>query len=241
MAIDLAFFQHVLAHGVISIVFLFVGFSILKRHKHRVAQTMASFFLFVGFGLGICVILRTNSDPNVSAFGSYLGYSTAIAGLAGFFFFDLLIWKSSNKITIKKQIFFSLLYWIAILPVLIPNNWAQLWIEYPKGSNIGNPVINLTYFIYAVILGQSMIVSTMIMTKIIAKEIYDPELKKKFIQTNIGIILMDWILIGNLIFDLINQPWGRILFLLTGVVVIPGAVFLYRGMVLRPLEQENKN
>ena len=143
MNFDLAFLQHIIAHGVIAIVFLIVGSSIIHRKKNRVAQTLASLFFFVGIGLGTCVIIRTSSNPKISAFGSNIGYIVVISGLINLLFFEILILKSSTQITWVKQFFFTILYWIALIPIFIPNNWAHVWIEYPEGS-IPNSSSNLT-------------------------------------------------------------------------------------------------
>ncbi|WP_371802649.1 hypothetical protein [Candidatus Lokiarchaeum ossiferum] len=247
MAFSTVILQVYLIYGLIFILFTILGFKILSRKRTRISITLSLTFLVPAVGILINIIYRTVDNYAFNLIGNKLTIIFSCLGLVNVYSFIKMIEKSKESFYLKKQVVISLVYFVLLLVLLLIPEGVDF--EYGgvagiSGYNsrsldpldLGVPVWSNTFFIYGIIVSQLM---TGLIIYLGVKQ-YNEMGKmgvfgKKYIQTLIGIILMDLVIIGSFLFNWLNSDIGRTIHLIISLCIVPSAIFLYLG-----LKQEKK-
>jgi hypothetical protein len=234
--------QVYLIYGVIFILFLFLGVKQLVRKRNRVSITLSLVFLIPALGILINIIYRTIDTYEFNLIGNKLTIILSCLGLINIYFFVQLISKSQLSFPLWKQISIFLIY-LLLLSVLfiIPNGVEFEYNGIPgfEGYNnrssepldLGVPVWSTAFFLYGMIVSQVVTIWLIFIAVKQFKEFGRHSIYgKKYMLTLIGLILMDVVIIGSFLFNWINTPLGRQINLISGIFIIPAAIFLHIGL-----------
>ncbi|MHA1619439.1 MAG: hypothetical protein ACTSVZ_09160, partial [Promethearchaeota archaeon] len=213
--------QVFLIYGLIFILFVYLGMRALLRKRNRISITLSMVFLIPALGILTNILYRAIDTYEFNLIGNKLTISLSCLGLIFIYFFSRIITDSQKAFPLQKQIIIFIIY-ATLLSVLffIPN---AVEFEYDTGLGIdgynsrsldpldlGVPVWSTAFFLYGLILSQA-IIAFMIFTGVkqyqsIGKgSVYG----RKYIQTLIGMILMDIVIVGSFVFNYVNTPIGR--------------------------------
>ncbi|MHA1674820.1 MAG: hypothetical protein ACTSYI_14490 [Promethearchaeota archaeon] len=234
--------QVFLIYGLIFILFLFLAIKALIRKRNRVSITLSMVFLIPALGILTNILYRAIDTYEFNLIGNKITIVLSCLGLINIYFFSKIITDSQKGFSLQKQIIIFIIY-AALLSVLffIPNAVEFEYDGLPgiDGYNsrdldpldLGVPVWSTTFFLYGLILSQ-LIVAFLMITVVkqyqsIGKgSVYG----RKYIQTLIGMILMDMVIVGSFVFNYVNTPIGRQINLYIGICIIPAAILLYLGL-----------
>jgi hypothetical protein len=109
---------------------------------------------------------------------------------------------------------------------------AWLWVERTESNPLGVPIFALEYSIYAAVICQAIFVCIIVtLVRIVQKFEHGTEAHGKFIKTMASMVMFNWILLGNFIFNYLNIDSARRIFMISSLVILPAIYLLYQGMV----------
>ncbi|MHA1584459.1 MAG: hypothetical protein ACTSVU_08780 [Promethearchaeota archaeon] len=227
--VDTSLIQTFLVNGSIMLLFLFFGFKILTRHFTRKTVTLSFVFIIPAIGLLINILYRIFNNSEFNIIGNIITIVMTCFGLGFLYSFDMMLSKSEKTYTLFKQIMTHLLYLVLLCGLFfIPNG-----VTWDYTNNIrGVPVWSVYFCIYGLTFSQLMVFLILYFGLKLYSQMGGKKSKysKKFINTIIGIILLDIVIVGNFIFNTLNEPLGRTILLILSVCIIPSAIFLYVGL-----------
>ncbi|MHA1728087.1 MAG: hypothetical protein ACTSWY_05085 [Promethearchaeota archaeon] len=205
--------------------FLGLGLSILKRGpSKRINQMFFLFLLSNAVGLACNIFYRSTETiiPGIEIIGNKTTIFLVDISLMFLLLFNLIIWKSDKIITdkIKSVLIIGWMLLCSIL-FLIPNG-----VEFIGGV----PAWNLPFFLHGVILTQFLLGTVIFVNLQIYKRFENKELKNKYRRSILGVVLFDWLVIGNYLANFLNNPIFRDIFTYTALVSVPAGILLYLGV-----------
>ena len=232
--------QVYLIYGLIFIMFSYFAIKTLIRNRNRISITLSLVFIIPALGILTNILYRTIDTYQFNLIGNKITIVLSCLGLINIYFFVELVSKSQVSFKLSKQIIIFVIY-AALLSVLffIPNG---VEFEYDTGSGIqgynlrdsddlGFPVWSTSFFLYGLIISQVLIIWLIFITVKQYKEFgKDSKYGRKYIQTLIGMILMDIVIVGSFVFNWLNTPIGRTINLVAGIFIFPAAILLYLGL-----------
>ena len=232
--------QVYLIYGLIFIMFSYFAIKALIRKRNRISITLALVFIIPAIGILTNILYRTIDNYEFNLIGNKITIALSCLGLINIYFFEELVSKSQISFSLRKQLIIFAIF-AALLSVLffIPNGVV---FEYESGlgiqgynsrdvDDLGVPVWSTAFFLYGLILSQALIIWLIYITVQQYKEFgKDSKFGRKYIQTLIGMILMDLVIIGSFVFNWLNSPVGRTLNLIVGICIFPAAILLYLGL-----------
>jgi len=232
--------QVYLIYGLIFIMFSYFAIKALIRTRNRISITLSLVFIIPALGILTNILYRTINTYGFNLIGNKITIILSCLGLINIYFFVELVSKSQVSFPLSKQIMIFVIY-AALLSVLffIPGGVV---FEYESGvgiqgynsralDDLGVPVWSTAFFLYGLILSQAVIIWLIYITIKQYKEFgKDSVYGKKYIQTLIGMILMDIVIVGSYVFNWLNTPIGRTINLVTGIFIFPAAILLYLGL-----------
>jgi len=223
--------QVYIIQGAICFFFLFIGYKIIKRGpKKRLNQIFALFFLIVAASLIVNFIYAPIEDTNLQLFVTILNIFTiyfTVLAMGFLLIFILIIEKSEKIINTQKQIIIIIIY-AALLSILffIPDG-AEVAIT-PAGQS--SPVWNLPFVIYTLSIEGITLILTIWYSMRILKKFEDRNLAKKWKFFIIGVCIIWYIGIGVPINNYLDNATIRLIFGLSGIVIVIGAYLVYYGV-----------
>lgn len=226
--VESALLQTFIVNGSISILWFFFAFSILKRgSSKRSNQMFFTFLALIAIGLLVNVLYRI---INLDFWNIWLNKTTIFLSSFAIVFlliFNLIILKSEKVITDRIKIGIIIVWFILCLVLFfIPNGVS---FDYSAGK-YGLPVWSAAFSIYGLIIDQALFSIVLYVVSQIYKRFQDKSLKRKYISIILSIAIFDWILVGNFIFNWLNNPLGRTIFLITSILALPAGILLYLGV-----------
>ena len=232
--------QVYLIYGLIFVMFSYFAIKALIRKRNRISITLALVFIIPALGILTNILYRTFDNYQFNLIGNKITIVLSCLGLINIYFFVELVSKSQVSFSLKKQLIIFAIY-AALLSVLffIPNG---VIFEYKTGlgiqgytlsdpDDLGVPVWSLAFFLYGLILSQALIIWLIYITVKQYMEFgKDSTYGKKYIQTLIGMILMDVVIVGSYISNWRNTSIGRTINLVAGICIFPAAILLYLGL-----------
>ncbi len=247
IAISTVLLQVYLVYGCIFILFLILGIKVLQRTRNRISVTLSMIFLIPALGILINILYRAVDNYAFNLIGNKLTIIFSCIGLTNILFFAKLIRRSKRSFTLKQQIIQSgVLFGLFLVLLIIPNgvefeyNGIGGMTGYNQRSldplDLGVPVWSTAFFLYGTILSQVLAVWSIYIGRKQRLEMgTDSVFGKKYIQTLVGMLLMDIVILGTFIANWLNFDIGRQIHLIVSSCIIPSAIFLYLG-----LKQEKK-
>ncbi len=234
--------QVYLIYGLIFIMFSYFAIKALIRTRNRISITLSLVFIIPALGILTNILYRTIDTYNFNLIGNKITIILSCLGLINIYFFVELVSKSQVSFPLWKQITIFVIYAI-LLSVLffIPNGVEFEYNGVPgiegydtrvlDPLDLGVPVWTTTFFLYGLIISQALIIWLIYITVKQYKEFgKDSKFGRKYIQTLIGMILMDIVIVGSFVFNYINIPIGRTINLVAGICIFPAAILLYLGL-----------
>lgn len=234
--------QVYLIYGIIFLLFSFLGIKTLTRKRNRISITLSMIFIIPSLGILMNIIYRTIDKYQFNIIGNKITISLSCLGLIFIYFFAAIINQSQVAFPIRKQIWILIIY-LSLLSVLffIPNgvDFEYNGVAGIDGYNnrsldpldLGVPVWSTSFFLYGLIISQLLVIFLIFTGLLEYKEIGKGNIYgRKYIQTLVGLILMDIVIIGSFLFNWLNSPIGRKINLYLGICIIPAALFLYLGL-----------
>ena len=234
--------QVYLIYGLIFIMSSYFAIKALMRKRNRISITLAMIFLIPALGILANILYRTIDTYEFNLIGNKITIVLSCLGLINIYFFAELVSKSQVSFSLPKQLIIFAIY-AALLSVLfiIPNGVEFEYGGVPgiEGYNnrdlidldLGVPVWTTEFFLYGLIVSQVLIIWLIYITVKQYKEFgKDSVYGKKYIQTLIGMILMDIVIVGSFVFNWLNTPIGRTINLVAGIFIFPAAILLYLGL-----------
>ncbi len=234
--------QVYLIYGLIFIMFSYFAIKALIRNRSRISITLSLVFIIPALGILTNILYRTIDTYEFNIIGNKITIVLSCLGLINIYFFVELVSKSQVSFKLWKQITMFVIY-AALLSVLffIPNGVEFEYdgvpgIEGYKNRDLidldlGVPVWTTTFFLYGLILSQAVIIWLIFIIVKQYKEFgKDSIYGRKYIQTVIGMILMDIVIVGSFVFNWLNTPIGRTINLVAGIFIFPAAILLYLGL-----------
>ena len=232
--------QVYLIYGLIFIMFSYFAIKALIRTRNRISITLSLVFIIPALGILTNILYRTIDAYQFNLIGNKITIVLSCLGLINIYFFVELVSKSQVSFPLGKQIMIFVIY-AALLSVLffIPDGVV---FEYKSGvgiqgynsrdlDDLGVPVWSTAFFLYGLILSQALIIWLIYITIKQYKEFgKDSVYGKKYIQTLIGMILMDIVIVGSFVFNWLNSELGRTINLVAGIFIFPAAILLYLGL-----------
>ena len=233
-------FQVYLIYGVIFIMFSYFAIKALIRKRNRISITMSLIFIIPALGMLTNILYRTIDTYEFNLIGNRMTFIFSCLGLINIYFFAELVRKSQVSFPLWKQIAIFVIY-AALLSVLffIPNGVV---FEYESGlgiqgynlrdpDDLGVPVWSTAFFLYGLILSQVLIIWLIYITIKQYNEFgKDSKFGRKYIQTLIGMISMDIVIVGSCVFNWLNISFWRTINLVLGIFIFPAAIFLHLGL-----------
>ena len=213
-----------------GIFFLILSFLILRKNTHRLNFSICGFFIFIFLGglfNVIYTLLTTHVDENVVVGLHILTYIFFCLAQMFLLLFNLILWKSENIFTLKKQLLVVGSYsGLLLVLFFIPGG-----VMINENTNY-RPQWSLPFFIYANIIwiGCAMIPALYTSLKIL-RIFEDREIKKRWKIYMIGTVMIYIELFGVGVMILINDPFLRQIWNIYDVSVLIGAFFIYYGVV----------
>ena len=232
--------QVYLIYGLIFIMFSYFAIKALIRKRNRTSITLALIFIIPALGILTNIVYRTIDNYEFNLIGNKITIALSCLGLINIYFFEELVSKSQVSFSLRKQVIIFAVY-AALLSVLffIPNGvdfeyGGTLGIEGYNSRDVddlGVPVWSTAFFLYGLIISQTLIIWLIYITVKQYKEFgKDSKFGRKYIQTLIGMILMDIVIVGSFVFNWLNSPAGRTLNLILGIFIFPAGFLLYLGL-----------
>jgi len=234
--------QVYLIYGLIFIMFSYFAIKALIRTRNRISITLSLVFIIPALGILTNILYRTIDTYQFNLIGNKITIILSCLGLINIYFFVELVSKSQVSFPLWKQITIFIIYAV-LLSVLffIPNGVEFEYDGVPgiDGYNnrdldpldLGVPVWTLAFFLYGLIISQALIIWLIYITVKQYKEFgKDSKYGRKYIQTVIGMILMDIVIVGSFVFNWLNIPIGRTINLVAGIFIFPAAILLYLGL-----------
>ncbi|MHA1777834.1 MAG: hypothetical protein ACTSWC_13790 [Promethearchaeota archaeon] len=220
----------------------------LIRSRNRISITLSMVFIIPAIGILFNILYRTIDDYYFNLIGNKLTIYLSSLALINIYFFAKIIQKSQVGFPLSRQMTIFLIY-AALLAVLfvIPDG---VEFEYEGGIkgiegynsrsldplDLGVPVFSTAFFLYGIILSQTVVIVLIFNGVKQYKEIgKSSKFGKKYIMVLSGMILMDIVIVSSYLFNWLNKPIGRQISLYLGICIIPAAILLYLG-----LKQEKK-
>jgi hypothetical protein len=226
--VETAVLQTLLVNGPIGVLWLIFAVKILKRGPSKRINQM--FFLFLGLtaiGMFVNVAYRLIGDEFWNIVLNQVVIYLSTVSIVFLLIFNLIILKSDKIITDKIK-FVLIIAWSIISSGYFFIEGGVEWI-YPSGV-AGVPHWSPVFAIFGIIIGQTLWSATLIVVIQIYRRFEDQKLRRKYINTIVAIAIFDWILIGNCINNMINEPTFSTIFLITSILVIPAGILLYMGV-----------
>ncbi|WP_457559740.1 hypothetical protein [Candidatus Harpocratesius sp.] len=230
-------------YGLILMLFIYLSIKALARKRNRISITLALVFIIPAIGILINILYRAIDIYEFNIIGNKLTITLSCLGLLNIYFFDQIIRKSQVGFPLRRQILYTFIY-IFLLSVLffIPDGVV---FEYKNGLqgiegynqksvdplDLGVPVWSTAFFLYGIVISQSLVV--LIITTGIKqyKEIGRASIYgKKYIMTLSGMILMDLVIVGSFVFNWLNSEIGRKINLIINIGIVPAVILLYMGL-----------
>ncbi len=234
--------QVYLIYGLIFIMFSYFAIKALIRNRNRISITLALVFIIPALGILTNILYRTIDTYEFNLIGNKITIVLSCLGLINIYFFVELVSKSQVSFPLRKQLIIFAIY-AALLSILffIPNGVV---FDYDSGLGIegyktrdtvdldlGVPVWTTAFFLYGLIISQTLIIWLIFITVKQYKEFgKDSVYGKKYIKTLIGMILMDIVIVGSFVFNWLNDPTGRFINLILGIFIFSAAILLYLGL-----------
>ncbi|UYP46702.1 hypothetical protein NEF87_002987 [Candidatus Lokiarchaeum ossiferum] len=243
--VSTAILQTFLINGSIMMMFLFWGYKIIARKRTRISLTLAGVFIIPAIGLFINILYRGFDNLQFNIIGNILTISLTIIGILQLFFFNQILFKSQKAFTLSKQFQYIGLFLVLLLGLFLIGIFGGVQWQYDSGLNdigystrlqdpldVGVPVWSLAFCIYGLVISQSIAIAVIFSGFRLFKQMGGKSSKysRKFIYSIIGILLMDLIVIGNFIFNTLNNPTGRTILLIVSITIIPAGFLLYAGL-----------
>ncbi len=226
--------QVYIIQGAICIFFFFIGYKIIKRNpKKRLNQIFALFFLIGGGSLIFNFIYAPIDDPNLQELARILNIFTiyfVVLSMAFLLLFIMIVNKSEKVINTQKQILVLIIY-AALLSVLffIPEPYGAKVEILPDGTQLA-PVWGIVFVIYTlIIIGITIAISYRLCVVVFFK-FEDKSLQKKWRFFTLGLCIFWYIAIGTCLNNLINNDTFRLIFGLSGIIIVLGAYLIYYGV-----------
>ncbi|MFX1410291.1 MAG: hypothetical protein ACFFA6_08055 [Promethearchaeota archaeon] len=211
----------------ITVFFYFLALKVIKRNFNRLTLTLGTFYILPGTGFFLnFIFLLISSTPQ----GLIIYYTAVFLILFGEIFLVLFlinILKIDSRLTLNKQVLITIMY--AILCVLL--------ILFPGGITINEktdwiPVFSWSFLIVLYIFFTcSIFIPTLILSIKLSKRFEDKILKSRLRLFFIGIILMNLVLYGLILYNTWIDSFYRELYLYLSFLVIPAGILIYYGLV----------
>ena len=211
-----------------GIVLFVIALLILKRSRSNLHVAFSGFFICIFVGAIINVIyalLTTQVEESIVVNLHLTTYSLFCMAHLFLFIFNLLLLKSNQVITKPKQILMILLYTALI----------SVFFFIPDGAHINaqtyyRPQWSLTMYIYAILISLMVMIPTIITATNIYKKLEEVELRKRWIYSLIGIIIIQIEHIGVSTMIFLNNPLLRQWWNIFDLIAIAGNILTYYGV-----------
>jgi len=226
--------QVYIIQGAVCLFFFFIGYKIIKRNrKKRLNQIFALYFLIVAASLVINFFYAPIEDPNLQELARILNIFTIyfiVLSMAFLLIFIMIVNKSEKIINTRKQILIIIIY-AAILSVLffIPEPYGAKVEILPDGTQLA-PVWGLVFVIYTLTIIGITIGITYRLCVVVFFKFEDKSLQKKWRFFTLGMCFFWYVAIGTCINNFLNNETFRLIFGLTGIVIVVGAYLVYYGV-----------
>lgn len=218
----------------IAVFFLYLGIKLLRRDpKYRLNQYKSSFYFCVCIGIIINIIYGLINDPSLSPLVSYLNVLSFffVSYAMSFMLLFILMMSNPNYFhTTKSQLSFLLVYLALELVIFFIPNGATITItsdgvqSYPEWS------APFAFYLFFLLLGGSIISITLLVR--LRNRFSNKILKQKMTYFIIGIAVFFYYGISICLSNFLDMYLFRVIYTITGFLVIPGAYFLYYGVGL---------
>ena len=212
-----------------GIVFLIVALLILRRGRNNLNYIFSGFFLCIFAGAVVNVVyvlLTTYVDEIIVVRLHLLTYGLFCVAQMFLLLFNLILLKSEQVITIKKQLIMLLGFIVLVVVYYFIPDGAHI-----NESTFYRPQWNLTMFLYANIICIVLVFIPTIYTAIlIYKKFETPELKRRWKFYFIGIIMVQIEHIGVGVMIFINNPELRAIWNIYDIIFLFSTYFLYYGV-----------
>ncbi len=226
--------QVYIIQGAVCLFFFFIGYKIIKRNpKKRLNQIFSLFFLIVAASLIVNFIYAPIDDPNLQWLATILNIFTiyfVVLSMAFLLIFIMIVNKSEKIINTRKQILIILIYAV-LLSVLffIPEPFGAKVEIQPDGTQLA-PVWGIVFVIYTLtIIGITIGISYRLCIVVYFK-FEDKSLQKKWRFFTLGLCIFWYIGIGTCINNLLDNETFRLIFGLSGIIIVLGAYLVYYGV-----------
>ena len=230
--VQTAIIQTFFVNGSISILWFYFAFSIIKRGKDKPSNQMFFLFMFLtATGLMVNVAYRLINQEYWNIILNKVTIFLSSFAIVFLFLFNLIILKS-DKVVGKYHKIVSILLWFLLCFgfFLFPSDSVTWYYNPAKPNDVGVPVWSMWFSLYGLIIDQGLFSMTLYIVAQIYRRFENPVLKKKYLWIIASIALFDWILVGNFIFNALNDPTGRLIFMLSSLLAIPASILLYLGV-----------
>ena len=240
MSLDTTRILTIVIQTIMAIVFIYLGYLIVKRDKKRLNIIFSSFYFFAFIATVFnwtYAFLNPHLNDIVLYVVLYLNYVTNFfyfTSLGFLLAFSLIIYKSEKIFNAAKQVLYLVVY-IGGLGVLmfLFINIPGMGVEFHK-ANSSSPYWTLPFFLLVFLaLTVGSIGPTIYILYKTFKQFDDPELKKKYRYFSIGFVEISafayLIAIANFLKD-VSSLFPTIALLLGSIFVITGAYLLYIGV-----------
>ena len=208
----------------LTIMFLFISYKILTRHRDRLTLTLSAFYITEALGFltnVIYILLRINPLVFILLF---ITYFLVVFGFIFIVIFLLNLVKMYIKLRIQLIIIFT--YALSIFSVL----------SIPGGITINENTNWTPIYSWTLVLGVSILISSFISipTIILSIKVYkifeDENLRRKLKYFLIGIFGMIIISYGALFNMALNDPNFSLLWSIISLLVVPSGIMIYYGI-----------
>ncbi len=208
----------------LTIMFLFISYKILTRHRDRLTLTLSSFYIAEALGFLTNVIYSFLMVNPIVTILLFITYYLVVFGFIFIVIFLLNLVKMYIKI--KIQLIIICTYAVSVFLVL----------SIPGGMTINENTNWRPIYSWTLVFGVSILISSFILipTIILSIKTYkifeDENLRRKLKYFLIGIFGMIIISYGALINMALNDPGFSLLWSFISLLVVPSGIMIYYGI-----------
>ena len=219
------FIQVFVVQGLVGLFYLYIGYKIIRRETKGINFILSNFYFFVAIGVIINIIYVNIFDVTITMFLHFTTYYLFCLSLIFLFIFVLILLKSDQIITLKKQLAIFTIY--ALLLVV-------LWFI-PDGIRLNEvswkPEWSWPFFIYSMAICSSIAIGPTIYVSFkIYRSFQKDILKKKWIFFLIGTFGYFFLYYGTSLSNTLADPIFRLIWSIVSLPTLISIYFIYYGV-----------
>jgi len=219
------FIQVFVVQGLAGLFYLFIGYKIIRRETKGINFILSNFYFFVAIGAIINIVYVNIFDETITLVLHFITYYLFCLSLIFLLIFLLILLRSSEIITSKKQLTIFTIYALLLF---------VLWFI-PDGMKFNEvswkPEWSWSFFIYSIVICSSIAIGPTIYVSFKIYRSFQKEiLKKKWKYFLIGIFGYFFLYYGTSLSNTLADPTFRLIWSILSLPSLISIFFIYYGV-----------